>query len=212
MIFLLNWVNSAGEYILSSIVKDAADAAVAEGLIAPVEAGRYIGAFFAEYFGVVNLVGMLLQLFVVSRVVKYLGLPIALCILPLVALGSYTMAALIPSLAIVRWAKTAENSVDYSLMNTVRQMLFLPTSREEKYKAKQVIDSFVVRAGDVLSAGMVYVGTTYLTLRVSEFAWINVALVLVWLTVAVLIGIEFNRRAAAHPVRSAAPERLLEVH
>ena len=55
------------------------------------------------------------------------------------------MAALLPSLAIVRWVKTAENSVDYSLMNTVRQMLFLPTTREEKYKAKQVIDSFVVR-------------------------------------------------------------------
>ena len=54
------------------------------------------------------------------------------------------------AIAIVRWAKTAENSTDYSVMNTARQLLWLPTSREEKFKAKQVIDSFVVRAGDVI--------------------------------------------------------------
>jgi AAA family ATP:ADP antiporter len=196
LIFVLNWVNSAGEYILSSIVKTAADAEVAAGRLARADEGRFIGAFFAEYFEVVNIAGMVLQLFVVSRVVKYLGVPVALCILPVVALGSYGLAALMPSLAIMRWAKTAENSVDYSLMNTVRQMLFLPTTREEKYKAKQVIDSFVVRTGDVLSAITVYVGTTWFALGVSQFAWINVALVAAWLFIAVLIGREFNRRVA----------------
>jgi AAA family ATP:ADP antiporter len=140
---------------------------------------------------------MVLQLFVVSRLVKALGVAAALCVLPMVALGSYAAAALIPSLAIMRWVKTAENSVDYSLMNTLRQMLFLPTTREEKYKAKQVIDSFVVRSGDVLSAAVVYLGTTYFALTVSQFAWINVALVLVWLLLAVLTGREFNRLEAA---------------
>jgi AAA family ATP:ADP antiporter len=199
LVFLLNWVNSAGEYILSSIVKQAADAEVAAGRLSAGDEGRYIGAFFAQYFEVVNIAGMALQLFVVSRVVKYLGVPLALCILPVVALGSYTLAALVPSLAIMRWAKTAENSVDYSLMNTVRQMLFLPTTREEKYKAKQVIDSFVVRTGDVLSALTVYFGTTFLAFGVSQFAWINVGLVGVWLVFAVLIGREFNRRVAAQP-------------
>jgi AAA family ATP:ADP antiporter len=203
VIFLLNWVNSAGEYILSAIVKHAADADVAAGRLAAGDEGRFIGAFFADYFQVVNIAGMLLQLFVVSRLVKYLGVAVALCVLPLVALGSYAAAAMIPSLAIMRWVKTAENSVDYSLMNTVRQMLFLPTTREEKYKAKQVIDSFVVRTGDVLSAAVVYVGTTFLALSVSQFAWLNVALVLVWLLLAVLTGREFNRRVASAPGRPA---------
>jgi AAA family ATP:ADP antiporter len=146
---------------------------------------------------------MLLQLFVVSRVVKYLGVPVALCIVPLVALGSYATAAFIPSLAIMRWVKTAENSVDYSLMNTIRQMLFLPTTREEKYKAKQVIDSFVVRAGDVLAAVTVYLGTTFFALSVSQFAWINAALVVVWLILAVLTGREFQRQTAARQISAA---------
>ena len=45
----------------------------------------------------------------------------------------------------MRWIKTAENATDYSMMNTARQLLWLPTSREEKYKAKQAIDTFFVR-------------------------------------------------------------------
>ena len=185
VILLLNWVNSAGEYILSAIVKQAAEDQIAAGLLARADQGRFIGAFFADYFQFVNIIGLVLQLFFVSRLVKWLGVSIALCVLPVVALGSYGVAMLLPSLAIVRWAKTAENAVDYSLMNTVRQMLFLPTTREEKYKAKQVIDSLVVRSGDVLAAGTVYVGTTVFALNVSQFAAINVMLVLVWLAASV---------------------------
>ena len=52
------------------------------------------------------------------------------------------MIALLPVLAVVRWAKILENSTDYSIQNTTRHALFLPTSREAKYKAKQAIDSF----------------------------------------------------------------------
>ena len=197
----LNWVNSAGEYILSAVVKNAANVAIATGSITFAEEGRFIGTFFADYFQIVNIAGMLLQLFVVSRAIKYLGVPVALCILPLVALASYMVAALIPSLLILRWVKIAENSVDYSLMNTVRQLLFLPTRRNEKFKAKQVIDCFVVRAGDVLSAGTVYLGTAVFALSISEFAWINVGVVVVWLGVSIAAGREFQRRAVAHDRR-----------
>jgi AAA family ATP:ADP antiporter len=203
VILLLNWVNSAGEYILSAIVKQAAEGQIAAGLLARADEGRFIGAFFAEYFQLVNTISLVLQLFFVSRLVKWLGVPVALCVLPVVALGSYGVAMLLPSLAIVRWAKTAENAVDYSLMNTVRQMLFLPTTREEKYKAKQVIDSLVVRSGDVLAAGTVYVGTTAFGLNVSQFAAINVLLVLGCLAASVMTGLEFRRRSAM-PARAAA--------
>jgi ATP/ADP translocase len=46
------------------------------------------------------------------------------------------------------YVKIAENSTDYSVMNTAKQMIWLPTTREEKYKAKQAIDTFFVRTGD----------------------------------------------------------------
>ena len=72
-------------------------------------------------------------------------------------------------------------------------MLFLPCTREQKYNAKQAIDSFFVRAGDVLTALLVFAGTTYLSLSPSGFAKFNIVLVLVWLGLAVLIGREYKR-------------------
>jgi len=203
LVLLLNWVNATGEYVLSSIVQRAAEERVAAGTLTREEEGAFIGAFYSDYFQVVNIVGMVLQLFLVSRIVKLVGVHVAVCVLPLVALGSYAVAALLPSLAVVRWVKTAENSVDYSLQNTVKQMLFLPTTREEKYKAKQVTDSLMVRAGDVLSSATVFVGSSVLALSTSQFAWINVVLVMAWLAVAVLVGREFRRKTEALRVGSA---------
>jgi AAA family ATP:ADP antiporter len=105
--------------------------------------------------------------------------------LPLIALGGYTTIAAGAGFAVVRWIKTAENATDYSIMNTARQLLWLPTSREEKYKAKQAIDTFFVRGGDLVSAAVVYLGA--MRLGIAGFAAINVALTLVWIGVALLI-------------------------
>jgi AAA family ATP:ADP antiporter len=80
-------------------------------------------------------------------------------------------------------------------------MLFLPTTREEKYKAKQVTDSLVVRTGDVLSSATVFIGTSVLALGTSQFAWINVVLVLAWLALAVATGLDFRRQV---PVQEEA--------
>ena len=63
-----------------------------------------------------------------------------------------------PSFTPMGWLKVADNSIDYSLGNTTKQALWLPTSREAKYKAKQAVDSFFVRAGDVMQAGVVFAG------------------------------------------------------
>ena len=99
------------------------------------------------------MTALLLQAFVTSRLVKHRGLAGVLLALPLIALGGYAIVAAGAGFALVRWIKTAENATDYSIMNTARQLLWLPTTREEKYKAKQAIDTFFVRGGDVLSAG-----------------------------------------------------------
>ena len=96
------------------------------------------------------------------------------------------MLALVPILSLIRVAKIVENTVDYSVQNTARHALFLPTSREAKYKAKAAIDSFFWRTGDALSALLVFTGTQ-LALGPSGFAAVNVVLVLVWLGIAFAI-------------------------
>ena len=197
MVVTLNWVNSTGEYVLGRVVSDAAQEAVAAGEAGGLSEEEYIGEFYSSFYAIVNIAGLLIQMFLVSRIVKYLGVPIAILFLPCIALSGYGILALYPILTAVRWAKTAENSADYSLQTTAYNMLFLPCTREQKYAAKQAIDSFFVRSGDVLSASLVFVGTTYLALGVSGFAAFNIVLVLVWLTLAVIIGRQYRRFVTA---------------
>jgi AAA family ATP:ADP antiporter len=188
-----NWVNTTGEYILGSVVKDSAEAAVAAGEAGGLSVEEYIGQFYSRFYGVVNILGVLLQLFVVSRIIKYFGVQVGILTLPIIAFGAYNILAFIPILAVVRWAKTLENSTDYSLNVTSYNMLFLPCTREQKYSAKQAIDSFFVRSGDVASAVLVFTGTTYFALTASGFAKFNIFLVVIWLVLAVLIGREYKR-------------------
>lgn len=196
MLMLNNWVNTTGEFILGSVVQDAAKEAVAAGRAGGLSVEAYIGEFYSKFFAVVNIAGLLIQLFLVSRIIKYLGVRLAVLFMPFISLGAYGILAFYPILSAVRWAKTAENSTDYSLNNTVRNMLFLPCTREQKYSGKQVIDSFFVRAGDVLSAVLVFVGTTYFALNSSGFAKFVIVLVIVWLMLAFLVGREYKRLVA----------------
>ena len=191
-----NWVNTTGEYILGSVVENAAQEAVATGEAGGLTVEEYIGRFYSRFYGVVNIAGVLMQLFLVSRIIKYFGVHVGVLILPFTSFVAYNILAFFPVLAAVRWAKTAENATDYSLNNTVRNMLFLPCTREQKYSAKQTIDSFFVRAGDVLSAVVVFAGTTYFALSTSGFAKFNIALVGLWVGIAILIGREYKRLVA----------------
>ncbi|MFN8654033.1 MAG: hypothetical protein U0133_19195, partial [Gemmatimonadales bacterium] len=197
LMLVLNWVNTTGEYLLGSTVASAADAAIASGAVEGLTKSEYIGEFYSRFFFVVNIVGLLLQLFVVSRLIKYLGVQVGVMVLPLIAAVGYTFLAFAPILAVVRWVKTAENATDYSLQNTVRNVLFLPTSRDQKYKAKQAIDSFFVRAGDVLSAVLIYVGTTRLAFGPSQFARVNLLLALLWLALAFFVGRAYRQKTLA---------------
>jgi AAA family ATP:ADP antiporter len=120
-----------------------------------------------------------------------------------VALGAYGIIAFVPMLALIRIAKVSENSLDYSLNNTVRQALFLPTSRDAKYKAKAAIDTLFVRAGDLSSAGLVFLGTL-LALQPRDFAIVNMALIIVWLLIIVGIGRRHRSLMEAHDDHPAA--------
>ncbi|HET8935787.1 MAG TPA: hypothetical protein VFN67_20205 [Polyangiales bacterium] len=102
---------------------------------------------------------------------------------------------LTPVLALVRLGKIAENSLDYSLQNTARQALFLVGTRAEKYLGKTVIDTIVVRAGDVFSSALIY-GAALLHLPSRTFALFNLGFVACWLRVVVGLGREHARRSA----------------
>jgi AAA family ATP:ADP antiporter len=191
LIVVLNIVNTTGEYLIDRSLLAAADQA--EAVTAGFDRRAFIGSFKGDYFFWVNVVAVALQALVVSRLVRYAGLAGVILVPAIVAFGAYGLIALGAGFVAVRWAKTAENASDYSIMNTARQMIWLPTSREEKYKAKQAVDTFFVRIGDVLSAFVVLAGTAWLALGLRGFAVANLAFVAVWLGIAFVLLREHRR-------------------
>lgn len=191
LLLVLNFVNTNGEYILGRVVTGEAarlvDAGATNGMPADDFVKQFIGSFYADYFTWVSALTAIIQIFFVSRILRRFGVRTALYVLPVVALGAYGIIAFIPFLALIRAAKISENSLDYSLNNTTRQALFLPTSREAKYKAKAAIDTLFVRAGDLSSAGLVFVGSL-IALQPRDFAIVNMVLIVVWLVVVTRIG------------------------
>jgi len=128
----------------------------------------------------------------VSRIPKYLGVRAALFVMPVISLCGYSLLLFAPVLAYLRVVKILENATDYSLQNTVRRVLFLRTSREAKYKALQVVETFFWRTGDMLSGLTVFAATLW-GLGITQLAAFNLGLVLVWLALAAGIGREHKR-------------------
>jgi len=218
-------VDTNGEFMLSTLVAGRAKSAAAAQHVPGSEIERFTEGFIASYYGGfylwVNLIGLSIQTFLVSRIVKLGGLKLAFFIYPVVALGSSLNNVLTPvlfgvdRLTAFRPTKTTENAVDYSLNNTVRNMLWLPTSTEIKYKAKQAVDTFFIRMGDVVSALLVFVFSATMALPVQTFSMINIVLIVFWLLIAVGIVREnarlseekSKREGHAPPAAAEAAER-----
>ena len=193
-----NWVTNSGEYVLDRTLVEVVSA---NGLTG-AEVTRFIGRFKADYFGWVNLLAVLSQLFVVSRVLKYLGVGTALLALPVVSMLGAATIVLFPILGLIRTMKIAEKATDYSVQSTAANALFLVVPRAAKYKAKAVVDSFLYRSGDVCAAGAIFIGS-HLGVKARGFAALNVVLCCVWLLV--VWQVRAMNRARSTEVDGAAP-------
>jgi len=192
------WVTTNGENLLFKVVQDSlASELVARGVTNSVEMKAFVRdwttAFYGSFFFWVNVSALALQALLASRLLKYGGFGLILLLLPAISLVTYSAMAFLPILLMVRIMKTAENSTAYSINNTARQVLWLPTTAEMKYKAKPAIETFFVRFGDGLAAATTLVGIHLFALTTRSFFLINVALTLVWLLIAVDVVFEHRR-------------------
>src|SRR5262249_1145500 len=97
-------VNTNGEYIVSNLVKAKAQA------VAPNETREWIAGYYGNFYLWVNIAGIVLQVFAVSRIIKYFKLRYAFFVFPVIALTSAAAIAVLPTLAVARVGKTAENA------------------------------------------------------------------------------------------------------
>jgi AAA family ATP:ADP antiporter len=220
MLLVATVINTTGEYVVGKMATEQSQAYAAERIAsAPAEVradpaavaaatkqarDAYIRSFYSDYYAVVNLLSALLQALVVSRLLGKLGIRRALFLMPVMVLGGWLAFFGFASVAAIRITKASENSLDYSLHNTVRQALYLPTSRASKYKAKAAIDTFFFRIGDVIAGlGVVFVLVDVLGLGVRAFAALNIVLGVLWLWLAARTGRLHDERTAERAQRAA---------
>ena len=201
---LTNWVNTNGENLVFRVLQDTLREDVgARGITGTVAARAFVRdgttAFYGNYFFWVNLCALLAQALLASRLLRWGGIGGVLLVLPIISLVSYSTMAMLPVLEVMRVTKIAENATNYSLDNTARQVIWLPTTTEMKYWTKPAIDSLFLRLGDGMAALTVLVGLQVLDLPTRDLALVNVGLVACWLGAAVVIVLDYRRLMPAGP-------------
>ncbi len=151
-------------------------------------------AMFAQIDLVVNVSTLVLQLLVTGRLLRKLGITVALSLTPMLTGFGFLYLALDPVVRAVAIFQGARRAAQYAILRPSREMLFTVVSREERYKSKNFIDTVVFRAGDMLS-GWLYALLGALGLGVVGVAWVSVPISAAWLALGVYLGREQRRRS-----------------
>jgi AAA family ATP:ADP antiporter len=150
-----------------------------------------------------NVLTWLTQLLITNRVVARFGLVAPLLFLPAVSLVGFLGIALWPGLGVYVSFSVLRRVGEYALSKPAREVLFTVVSREEKYKAKNFIDTAVSRAGDA-STGWLVSGIKALGMTATHIAWVLVPLMLVWAWLSRFLA-RTQKTTAAHQSSSPPP-------
>ncbi len=160
-------------------------------------------AIFARIDLMVNLVALGAQALLTGRILGWLGVGATSAILPLVHLVGFVSLMFNPGLGAVMGFQVARRSTDYAAARPAREVFYTVLEREEKYKAKSFIDTFVYRGGDALA------GWLYKAIVVGGDPAVRVAMAAfpltgLWLFVCIWLGRRHRERAAALPALTPA--------
>jgi ATP:ADP antiporter, AAA family len=155
-------------------------------------------AFFATVDLAVNTLTLVVQLFLTARIVLLLGIALTLGVLPALTLVGFGVLALVPTIVIVAAFQVLRRAADYAIARPAREMLYTVVPREDRYKAKSLIDTLVYRTGDQVGAWSVALlrGVGLGPVQVSMAA---IPLAALWLVNALWLG----RRQAQMAARDA---------
>jgi AAA family ATP:ADP antiporter len=150
---------------------------------------------FAQVDLTVNVLTLLGQVFLVSRLVERLGVGIALCVLPALALAGFATMSIFPVLAVLVIFQVLRRAAEYAVARPAREMLFSVVDRDAKYKSKNFIDTVVFRGGDAAS-GWLYAAMKAAGLGLVGMAAVAIPGALVWLALALVLGRQHARQQA----------------
>ena len=188
--YLLSIVAIVGLYEIVSTVMDFQFTST----IAHYLSGPAIGKQFATVFTITNMVSMLVQLFLTSFVMSRLGVGVALMVLPVAALAGSMGFMALPVLWIGSGLNTLDNGFSYSINQSAKEALYVPTTKDEKYKAKAFIDMFVQRFAKAVAVG-VSLGITMVFREFSSLRYLSaftIGIIIVWVFAVRYAGRRFK--------------------
>jgi AAA family ATP:ADP antiporter len=144
--------------------------------------------FFASIDFWVQVLSLCMQLFIYGRLYKWVGFPVMIASVPLLMTAGYVLFALVPTFTVVVAVLVVRRVGEYAISRPCRDTLYTVVSREEKYKAKSLIDTFIYRGGDATSGSLHKALTAGLGLGSSGIGWFGAVISALWLLLAIALG------------------------
>jgi len=149
-------------------------------------------AVFAVIDFVVNSLTLILQIFVTGRLLKKLGTAWTLALIPVLLMFGFLALGLYPSLAVIIVVQVIRRAGNYAIMRPAREVLYVVLNKNEKYKAKNFIDTVIYRGGDAVSA-WAYAGLQAIGLGITAIAFIAIPMAGIWAMIALYLGKQHQR-------------------
>lgn len=144
----------------------------------------------------VQTLTVLTQIFLTGRIIRWFGLAVTLALLPVLTALGFTALGIAPVLSTLVILMVLRRGTNFGITNPAMEVLFTVVSREDKYKAKSFIETFVYRAGDQIGA-WTYAAFAALGLGVSGAAFAAVPFAVVWFVLGLWLGRRQSQMAAA---------------
>jgi AAA family ATP:ADP antiporter len=165
------------------------------GIVAAAEVDRAArAALFARIDLWTNVATLTLQLAATGRLLAGIGVGWTLAFLPALSVAGFVTLGLAPTLAVLVIFQVARRAANYAFARPAREILFIPLPREDKYKSKTFVDTFVYRLGDQ-SGAWASAGLTALGLGAGGIAAVAAPLAGIWLMLALWLGGRHSRMA-----------------
>jgi AAA family ATP:ADP antiporter len=144
-------------------------------------------AFFARLEQYVQILTLIVQALFTGRIIKLLGVAGTLTLLPVLSMVGFGLLAAAIALVVFVVFQVLRRAGEFAVAKPTREVLFTVVSREDKYKAKNLIDTFVYRAGDQAGAWS-YAAMAALGFGAAGIAALAVPVAAIWLAIAVWLG------------------------
>ncbi len=161
-------------------------------------------ALFATIDLAVNCLTLIVQMLIVGRLIGRFGVTVALVLLPAVAVVGFFTLGIFPTLAVLIVFGAIRRAGEYAISKPAREILFTVLTREEKYKAKNVLDTVVYRGGDAVSSWL-FEGLRILGVSFAGISFAAVPIALLWATTGFLLGRRQEQLKAALSAKRRVP-------